>query len=532
MSSSSEACPPLEQLIAPDARQAIRDAIADNDGGEVFFVGRVGAEGAVDEVEAFAFGNKNAVPALTQVVKPGDVVIHNHPDGPLEPSDADISIASQLGDLSVGCYIVDNDCAAARVVVRAFRAETLQLLDVDDLAGFFAPNGLLARSLPGYEHRPQQVDMAALAARAFNDEAIAVIEAGTGVGKSMAYLLPAILWSARNKERVVVSTNTINLQEQLIGKDLPLLRKRLGVEFTAELLKGRGNYLCLRKAQFTRGERMAVESEETRAQLAPIFEWAEKTTTGSMSELAFVPSDEAWELVMSEADNCLRIKCPFYAKCFFYNARRRAARADVLVVNHHLLMADLAVRRESNNYTAAVVLPPFRRVIFDEAHNMESVATQHFGVRVSQLAFARQISKLHPSRARARGVLSFLAQEVERAASASMPKQTLDALRMAFFFELEERRAALDEEVRIAFDMVADDLLKFEGRTWLKPREEIKRRVTEQLAGEPFWRDTVREAVARVASAVAQFCQKAEEAIALLDELTKKAPLRRAAGGA
>jgi ATP-dependent DNA helicase DinG len=513
--------PPVESLIAPSAAEAIRQAVSDNDGGEVFFVAQPNDEGVVEDVEPYAFGNQDAVPSLARRVRPGDVVIHNHPGDSLEPSKADISIGSQMGDLGVGSYIVDNQCSTVHVLVRAFSEEAPVPVDSNDLVGFFEPGGILPRSLSDYEHRPQQTQMAREAARAFNDNGIAVIEAGTGVGKSMAYLLPAILWGARNRQRVVVSTNTINLQEQLISKDLPFLHRHLGVEFRSELLKGRANYLCLRKAQYARGERLSQEVDDVRQQLISIFDWAETTAEGSRSELRFVPRTDAWDLVMSEGDNCLRIKCPFYARCFFYNARRRAARADILVVNHHLLMADLALRRETSNYTAAAVLPPFHRVIFDEAHNLEAAATAYFGLRASRLAFVRQLAKLSTTRGRRHGVFSHVGKVVEDHAPALREEQLTKARRI-FHLDLEEQRDMLEEEVRRAFDQVADEWLEFEGKAQLRPREEMKRRVTEDFTVSQLWRETVAEAVAGISTGVGRLCRTVEEAIQLFEDFPKK----------
>ncbi len=518
----SAVTPPIETLIAAAACEAIRAAIRDNNGNEVFFVGHVDTSGLVNDVEAYAFGNKQAVPALAKLARAGDVIIHNHPGGLLDPSNADVSIASQLGDQSVGCYIVDNDCSRIRVVVKAFREETLHLLAPEDIASFFSPDGILAKSLKDYDFRPQQVDMAREVAEAFNDNHIAVIEAGTGVGKSMAYLLPAILWSVRNKDRIVISTNTINLQEQIIHKDLPLLRKRLGVEFTSEILMGRNNYLCQRKLDYARGERLVQESPEVRAQLQTIYDWSGKTREGCRTELNTDPSYEAWELVMCEGDNCLRIKCPFYSKCYFYNARRRASRADLLVVNHHLMMSDLALRRETSNYSASAVLPPFTRAIFDEAHNIEDVATEYFGFRTSRFAFVRALGRLSSTRGRGKGVLSHLLKAIEDAAR-GMPKDVIDRVREAFYIELPQLRDELEEEVRVQFDNIAEDLLRMEGRMNLKPREEIKRRVTQGIARGKFWRETVATAVARVVNAVVRLCQSAEKSIALLEDFPPKA---------
>lgn len=518
----STVSPPVETLIADGAREAIRAAIHDNDGGEVFFIGHVNGDGVVDDVEAYAYGNMTAVPALGKLTRAGDVIIHNHPRGPLSPSDADVSVASQMGDKSVGCYIVDNACEKVRVVVKAFHEETLHLLDARDIGDFFKRDGPLSKSLADFDFRPQQVEMASVVAEAFNSNGLAVIEAGTGVGKSMAYLLPSILWAVRNRERIVVSTNTINLQEQLIAKDLPLLRKRLGLQFTSEILMGRNNYLCQRKLEYARGERLVQESPEVREQLQAIFDWAGKTKEGCRGELQQAPSFETWELVMSEGDNCQRIKCPFYTKCFFYNARRRAARADLLVVNHHLLMSDLALRRETNNYSASAVLPPFSRVVLDEAHNTPDVATEYFGFHTSRMAFVRALNRLSNSRGRGKGVLSHLARMVENAAQ-GLPKEILDSARAVFYLDLPQLRDELEEEVRSQFDEVAEGLLRIEGRTELKPREEIKRRVTEDLTMGAFWKEVVAIAVARVVRAIVKLCERVDEAIALLEEFPQMA---------
>ncbi|OPZ19628.1 MAG: putative ATP-dependent helicase DinG [candidate division BRC1 bacterium ADurb.BinA364] len=518
--SDIQASPPIDSLIDREARLSIREAILSNDGGEVFFIGRLDRGGVCVEAEPYAFGNRHAVSAIHKAVRPGDVVIHNHPGGLLEPSDADLSVASKLGELAVGCYIVDNECERIRIVVKAFREETLVLLEPDEIASFFAAGGPLARSLQGYENRPQQVRMAREIARAFNENRIAVVEAGTGVGKSMAYLLPAILWAVKNRERVIVSTNTINLQEQLIAKDIPLLRERLGLEFSSEILKGRSNYLCLRRVEYARGERQTAESEDVREHLRGIFEWAPKTKTGDRSELPFAPAREAWEMTMSEADNCLRLKCPFYARCHFYNAKRRAARADLLVVNHHLLMADLAVRRETNNYTSAAVLPPFSRIVFDEAHNVEDVATQYFGLQASQLAFQRQLAKLSAT-GRARGILSFIARKAEDAA-ATMPKAVLDQVRHLYYFELEERRDDVEMESKQAFEEVANELLRMQGMLALPPRKEFKRRVAPDMMEGRFWRETVAGAVARVSASVGRLNKKAEEAIRIFEDFPQQ----------
>ena len=174
----------------------------------------------------------------------------------------------------------------------------------------------MARSLSGYEDRPEQLRMAFAVAEAFNNGRLAVIEAGTGTGKSLAYLVPAILWSLANQERVVISTNTINLQEQLIRKDIPFLQRATGFEFRAVLVKGRGNYFCKRRGETARLEPSLFEDELT-GELNAVLDWAGQSADGSKEELPFLPREQVWEEVRCEIDQCARVRCAHYAACFF-----------------------------------------------------------------------------------------------------------------------------------------------------------------------------------------------------------------------
>src|SRR5262249_26293061 len=217
----------------------------------------------------------------------------------------------------------------------------------------------------GYEHRPQQLAMLGAVSDAFNDDEVLSVEAGTGTGKSLAYLVPAILWSQANKQRVVVSTHTITLQEQLIRKDLPMLIERAGLSCGPALVKGRGTDLARRKAAQAETQGAQLIEDDLWNELRQVLTWAKNTTDGSLADLPVRPRPEVWEQVVSENDNCLRARCPYYSTCFFYSARRAAAAADILVVNHHLLLSDLALRSEVGNYTQNAVLPPSARVIID-----------------------------------------------------------------------------------------------------------------------------------------------------------------------
>ncbi len=355
--------------FSPDSIDQLRYAISEADGHEVFVLGQTDADRRVVQIEVLARGSEDAVPAILQTCHYGDVVIHNHPGGVLKPSGADIEVAAQFGSLGVGFYIVDNNVDNVYRVVEAFADKNTEFISPEQIAGLLGPEGVIAEKLPDYEERPEQLRMAFVVAEAFNKGQLAVVEAGTGTGKSLAYLVPALLWARANQERVVISTRTINLQEQLIRKDLPFLRRATGIEFYAVLVKGRSNYFCRRRGE-TAGRELGLFDQTQVEELQQIIAWAENSGDGSKEDLAFIPSYQAWEEVCCEADQCPKVRCQYYRSCFFHKARRQAAKADILVVNHALLLSDLALRQQTGNYSATAVLPPFERVILDEAHHL------------------------------------------------------------------------------------------------------------------------------------------------------------------
>ena len=240
---------------------------------------------------------------------------------------------------------------------------------------FFGADGLLARVLPGYEERPAQQRLSEAVKGVLEEGGLLLAEAGTGTGKTLAYLLPAVELG----RRVVVSTGTKNLQEQLVSKDIPLLAKALGRDLSVAVMKGRGNYLCLlRHESFDKGGTFR------RADEVPLFQnvqaWATRTETGDRAEVPDLPdSVDFWREISASSENCIGQSCSLYDACFVTKMRQRALEADIVVVNHHLLCADLAVKEGSYGQ----VIPPYDTVILDEAHLVEDVATQYFGVQVS-----------------------------------------------------------------------------------------------------------------------------------------------------
>ncbi len=273
-----------------------------------------------------------------------------------------------------------------------------------DPTSILGPRGAIARRLPSYEHRNEQIEMAQAVARAIEEPGHLVVEAGTGVGKSFAYLVPAILAAVHDKKKVVISTHTIALQEQLLNKDIPFLQSVMGEEFTAVLVKGRSNYISLRRLNVAlqRQDSLFTRPEDG-DQLATIRNWSSRTTDGSRSDLEFRPSPSVWEAVESEDGNCLGRKCKTYNQCFFYSARRRVQNANLLIVNHALFATDLALRDGDGKYG---VLPKYDVAILDEAHTFEAVASQHLGLQISKLGVELRLSRLYNERTH-KGLLAF-----------------------------------------------------------------------------------------------------------------------------
>ncbi len=245
----------------------------------------------------------------------------------------------------------------------------------EETVKFFAPDGPLAQALPNYEWRPEQAEMARAVADALENKRHLLVEAGTGTGKSLAYLVPSLLWG----QRVVVATRTKNLQEQLFSKDLPVLEKA-GLKFKAALIKGRDNYLCiLRHREFSKAPLLEIAAEGKLYK--KVDQWAAETETGDREELDFLRDDTRfWRDINARADTCLGQKCPDYDACHLTQMRQNAGAADLLIVNHHLFFADLAVRRSADS----MVFPEYAAAIFDEAHEIEETAAEYFGAALSQ----------------------------------------------------------------------------------------------------------------------------------------------------
>ncbi len=287
-----------------------------------------------------------------------------------------------------------------------------ELEDLPQVGHYFDPSGPLSSLLETYEHREEQLEMAREVAESFQEEALLVCEAGTGIGKSLAYLIPAVLWSAHSRGKVVVSTNTKNLQDQLFYKDIPLLLNCLHFDFKAVLLKGRANYLCLRKwFEVTASPDLHLTPEE-RIAILPLVLWVETTQSGDLSEnrgFHLQQDSSLWGKFKCEPHGCLGVECRLYDSCFVTRVRAEAQDANLVVVNHSLLLSDLTAENK--------ILGPYQRLVIDEAHNLEKAATEHLGLRMNLWRVKSPLDLLYTARPVEKGLIPAVTSKLAGARS-------------------------------------------------------------------------------------------------------------------
>ncbi len=346
------------------------------------------------------------------------------------------------------------------------------------VAEAFADDGSLADALPAFEPRSSQREMATATADIFEDGGVLLAEAGTGTGKTLAYLVPAIL----SRQRVLVSTGTKNLQDQIYEKDLPELRSALNVAFTATYMKGRGNYLCLHRFDAMRQSDEPLTTVD-RAYLETLGQWASQTETGDRSEVEDLPDTlPLWKEISATSENCIGVDCPLYDECFVTRMRRRALESDIVIVNHHLLCADASVRQSAYGE----VIPSCGYVVIDEAHQLEDVATQYFGVTVSNYR------------------LDELARDVHRVVGAD---QTLDV-------------QSADDVHRIA-DRITEDARVFFGALLSLSTGERTRVLAETMAPVHDAAGSLKASLSELASALERVDQASEDIAALAQRATE-----------
>lgn len=357
------------------------------------------------------------------------------------------------------------------------RAAQPRALDVGELARMLGEDGIFAQRFPGFEHRTQQVDMLRAVAMAFNECQHLLVEAGTGTGKSIAYLLPAITFAYLNGERVVISTNTINLQDQLFGKDIPDLQEILPFPFRSAVLKGRSNYLCQRRLAALR--QVGASSADEMRMMAKVLVWVPSTQTGERGELFLpTPLEQAlWGRISADSETCTLDRCRFRerGRCFFYRARRAAECAHVIIVNHALLLSDVAVDNR--------VLPDYRYLIVDEAHHLEASVTSQLSFEADQRSAERLLNDLaRPVSASA--FSGFLADVLGRIRGRVPPEKW--AVLEGHVRTLQRNIGAATTAIH-AFFSILGDFLREHG-----PRQgdyDLRLRLTSGLRIQPAWTD-------------------------------------------
>ncbi|MCR5189374.1 MAG: DEAD/DEAH box helicase family protein [Treponema sp.] len=386
----------IKDYLSDEVIKIIKAEIEESGGNEVFFTGLIDENSKVVKIKVGARGNINTVPVNFDDKRKSNVLIHNHPSGNLTPSSADLGVASECSENGQGFYIINNKASDIYVVMEPVKPKVLKKIN-EEAAGFYiSEGGPLSKISDTFEERPVQIELLKNIAKTFNNEKLAVFEAGTGVGKSFSYLIPSILFALENNERVIISTGTINLQQQLCQKDIPAVEKILGKKIKYILMKGRQNYICRRR--LVDASSVLDLFEEETGEIKRIAEWADSTDTGSKSDLSFMPSENVWTKVNSESDACMGMRCPFHNECFVMRVRREAAGANIIVVNHHLLFADIESRMDGAGYDDAAVLPPYKHIVFDEAHGIENAATSFFSSSVNRFKINKIINQMYRKR--------------------------------------------------------------------------------------------------------------------------------------
>lgn len=379
-------------------------------------------------------------------------------------------------------------------------------LNKEKVIRLIGPDGLVSQTLKGFESRPQQQRMMGNVIDAYNDNQIALIEAGTGTGKSLAYLVPALIWASLKQERTVISTHTIALQEQLFQKDIPALIDALKLTLKVALAKGMHNYLCLRKLEDAESESRLLSSEEM-AEIEKIQVWSTQPHDGSRSSLPFTVSHATWDRLAAESEACSHQECPYYQECHFFKARKEANDAQILVVNHSLLFSDIMKRAETNNYSDVAVLPPYKRIILDEAHHIEEISTEFLAAKVHQLELIRLLNKLSIDKMNhAPGRLPILKSKLQSHCNVQ-PRDSIRKFILTLDAEIPAKRHLIYEQMDRTFETLNRFILHSSGSSKddLENPNENKLRLLDHHLKTPQWKEEVVPTVRKLLSSLKDY---------------------------
>lgn len=416
-------------IFSEKAIRTIKKAIKDCDNREVLFFGNFDNNKKIEAILPFAYGNEYSVPSLMKTASDYDIILHNHPTGDLAPSDNDIMIADRLsGSYGMGFYIIDNNAENLYTVVEFIGKKKIKKLDPEQLQNYFCENGILKNLLSHYEYRPEQKDLVADIIDSFNENKFAIVEAGTGTGKSLAYLVPSIIWARTNNTKVIISTKTINLQQQLIQKDLPILMKDNNLKIEYDYALGRNNFVCIRKLSYlTQEDNTLFDDDIDLVSIDSLIKWAYRSSTGLRSEYSSSLDNELWLLISSDHEKCHRIKCPHYERCFYFKHKRRLSSCDIIITNHYLLAYDIFLKHSEISFDESALLPPFKHIIIDEAHHIEDIMSKCFTMEISNSQIYKLLREIH-NPAKNRGILINLLIRQNRFASLLLERNVIEAL--------------------------------------------------------------------------------------------------------
>ncbi len=360
----------LSKYFSDDQIQKLHNYISNADSNEILFGLKIQIEDeenfSVLEIETIYFGNQNSVIADYETISNYDFIMHNHPNNILHPSDADMKVAYFCKENGIGFSIIGNNLDYIYFVIHPINIRIRNDIDFEDIKNIFQKN--LPKYIDNFQERDHQIKMSLCISDTINKDVCSLIEAGTGIGKSFAYGIPSALYSSINNLRVVITTNTIALQQQLIEKDLPVIEKILNKKLKYSLLLGRNNYICQYRFELFKNEYADTLFGDTyQNDIDSLEKWLEQTQSGIKSDLSYEPDYEIWREICCQSGLCLNLKCKHYRNCFYFKARKNLTESNIIVLNHHLYLSNALLTEET------VIIPPHSTVIFDEAHNLEDV---------------------------------------------------------------------------------------------------------------------------------------------------------------
>ncbi len=387
-------------------------------------------------------------------------------------------------------------------------SSTLRLA-IEKILALLEPGGPIALHLPGFEARQQQKQLLHSIVEAYNHNKIALVEAGTGTGKSLSYLIPAILWALQNKTKTLISTNTIALQEQLLHKDIPFLVKALNVDIKAVLVKGMSNYVCLRKLHETMHEIPLFTETELKEQQI-IDAWAEKAEAGSKNDLPIYPSNTTWERIRADSDACTHNNCPHFKNCFFFKARKEAQEANILIANHHMLLADLKVKHEAKGKEAQLtgLMPDYHYAILDEAHNLEEIASDFFAKTFSRAELVKLMGRLSSEKSlTGNSKLALLRKKLQEAIG-NNPQINLGPLLNLFNIDIPTARREIIAQTALLGEALESFILQTKPQELEQAQpenQENKLRLKEEQYRHLGWQEGVLPAILKLSESLKSF---------------------------